>query len=445
MIAIKHQYSFISLFLICITSFTFPMDTINSTTDIQITKPSAVAFLYDGRIAIANDEGCVIGNYDSEQGVLCNSERITHKRVLDIVVNKDKTRLSLSFLAGKIIYDVRSKKTIEKTKGVLEQSCFSPSGHNLFSYSNGMLYQYDLLCNESKVLDVAHNTSSSSISHHSINNNLIYVRNLKELSIVHIDKDIPRQEVIPIDCSVDLVDYAPYGDFVVIKRLMDDDYFMIDLSGKEKTIKAIQLKDQMDEKYFSHSFHPNASIIALVGREGSIYLFDYITGQFIAATKMLGENSFLNAVTAKSFLDISFDGKKLIAAFSKSNKCLIIDVPQNNFFESYKYLLVRKIPREIAHYIFSLFMKSHEKFHKENLVYFDLNALLNVKEMKQKQPATEDTKQGSQSPINSSGREIITNLQTNRCSDTNHSYTMIDHYIVSSPQPEGRWLYRKQY
>jgi len=115
-----------------------------------------------------------------------------------------------------------------------------------------------------------------------------------------------------------------------------------------------------------------------------VHYFDYVTGACIAATKQLGMCDISDLHSTNKYVDISLDGKTLVAVFSESNNYAFIDVPQNNFFDCYKYLLKTDISTEIANNIFTLFIQCHKKSHKENFSYFNLKALLNVQHMKQK-------------------------------------------------------------
>ena len=352
----------------------------------DIKKPVSVAWINDYEYAIGGKNGCIRSQY-SENTPIINKKIITEEEVDHIAINKDKTLLGMSLRSkdrGKqVLYNLEQNIVSDIPSNILSDHfhvpiVFSTTHNSLLAYNKGDLIRYDCTNKTIKEDTVQWTPGAYTlpfVDHHPTQNKFLYPSKSKELTIISIEDALTIQTTIICDKSIETAKYSPNGKFIAIKDL-NNQYFICTLNTNKDHIDAHALTHD-NKKYVACAFHPRESIIALLSTDAHIQYFNYMTRKCIASIKTIPHKEsayifhFISPIDSSKRLDIC--SQKLIAALD--DECNIIDIPQNNVFNAYKWLLKKEILTELRMYIFSLLILLHSK----NMLYFDLNALDQVK------------------------------------------------------------------
>ena len=343
------------------------------------------------QVAIAG-KGCIIFDKQSRKPI----HVVTYKTVFNITANKDKTLLALSTKKGILLHNIKTGKQYrpkDYIKGWNTFVAFSPLDDTLFSYCELRLFSYNSLNNqktkENRLQGIRIKIPAKDfISCHPAKNEIIYISDGQELSIVQLRNDCLPTTTLTADFRCVSGDYAPDGHTIAILNVQNeqDNYFICNLEATENPLPARQLIFD-DKNYCASKFHSHLSMIFLLSNDGYVHCFDYITRLFIAATKNLSSSTrLINDTWQRRRLDCDKEGKQIVTALADS--WTVIDIPQNNFYAMWHLLCQKNLPRELRMLILHNILKAY----KQSYEYFDLMALLDVTHIQPAKPEekTED-------------------------------------------------------
>lgn len=350
---------------------------------IEIKNPLHVYFLKKNFVTIGGEHGCIL--YDI---VTKESTMVTQKPIFCMAAHPQGHLLAIKlFLNNTInIVNTNTKKVEESVTSTDRTIAFGPDGNCLFgrdSYKTFTNYNYDNKTIQKHIIDW--DPKSSSFTHiacHPTKNEIAYPSEEKNISIAQ-----PR--------------HSPFVKTRLITNLTTNHCLGGKYSGDGLTL-AMRFNAPISNLYFIYSlklastiayeidsgveatFHPNYNLLALLSPTNIIKLYNYETRQLVAETSALSTVN-INCCTFTNRLAFCPNGKKIIAALEK--ECVILNVPQNNFFEAF-YALNNNLLKDLVNIVMQQIIAMTNDL---QWPYINITELLKVRKLQQ--PIAEQAKQ----------------------------------------------------
>lgn len=369
------KYTF-SSFIICILSFScvIGMDEPND-------KPHSIVFLKNNQVAVASNLQCRIFDQKSQ-------EKLTHvlpkTSFFDLCATLDGTKIALSERSRSlVVFDPQTETTQRVNENYINEHRYIAIKHNkLFSCARQSLYSYDTITGEEEVFSMEIENATVPFSPHPdpLKNEFILGNNAHHLCIIqpHCTPFI-KTHLLVNKLTCQSADYAPDGNTIIICDSTSS-RFLCDLNSSKNPLPAYQLMAD-DKKYVANAWHPKYKMIALLTKDNIVHWFNH-EQQLIAKTQQLEKQEICDLHPHKR-LSCDKQGKYLAAALNST--WTVIDIPQNNFYEIWKFLRYI-LPKEIAISIMANIFANINAASKQKYTYFNLNALLNTTPIQQATP-----------------------------------------------------------
>ena len=329
-------------YALIITSSCIGMETI------AIKKPKHIAFTDNNTIAVGGENGCGIFDVQSQKLI----HKLTSNNVSSLVANENIIALIHHNKTKKtskhelIVFDKETGNQLwlkdgyylpySSTRAVFNcgsKLAISPTNTTLFISSNDTLITYDYIEQKTRYTDKSFNLGAwpSFITCHPTENTLLYSDSERWLYAAEIDHELCvnlSMHVCPSGTDTEYFTYLLHtkgqysGDGSVIAfNTIRDEYFICNI--QKKGSMTYQLVPPAKRTFIAASFHPRASILALLSDDYVIHYCDYKSCTPIAETYPVINKTFTK--TSQGELAFSPNGAQL--AFSSKNQWSTIQTP----------------------------------------------------------------------------------------------------------------------
>jgi WD40 repeat protein len=346
----KHWYILIVMHILTLHLSCLGMNCFKEIT--LVNNPVSVAYLDDHRLVIAGDR-CVLINFINDEVRKLNNEKIFH-----LALNKNRTRFALLNEKQLVVYSAFNLKKIKSTKEVspLSSIIFSPNRNIIFAYFPGKLTLFNYvtkLLQNCGIQSFIQNTTTQ-ISCHPTKNILLYSRTENILSSMHftLDHKCTIEDIYNAKEDVLLGGmYSPDGNFIFINNFHNGCYIYDPLTKfSYKLFKSIR------DNPIAVDFHPYRPILAMLIDNSDIQYWNYKIKDLIGRVQTIKNTSRITYSNTIGRVAFSPNGNKL--AIALNDKCIILNVPQNNFFIVYWLFKYYGIPRELISFMIQKYIET---------------------------------------------------------------------------------------